>query len=224
MSNIENEYIKVLNEAKDERPLQKFLEKHPFILQIQFCSAWNFVMLLPQINLGGKYIPDFMLITGHSGKWIIHFIEIESPMVSVFNKDGTYAKKTNYAIKQITDWAIWTENNREAYIDILASIVGKRTAFTNGFTPDMRANRHSIENNHHIIIGRSSNMSEEDRARRGISELVNYNILSYDRLISAIKINPQACAKNEYPIMNKIRKRYISKYLNGAMSGPYKRK
>src|SRR5260221_6292261 len=58
-------FQRILNGAKDERPLQAFLAKHPYVLALAFPvhSCWLFAK--PRLA-GGKFIPDFALCDKNS--------------------------------------------------------------------------------------------------------------------------------------------------------------
>lgn len=203
-------YTNTLERAEDEAPLQKLFEKYSFPLLQQYCNAWNFYMAIPQFGLARDYIPDFLLVTAHSGMWELHFIELESPKAKVFNKDGSYARKLNIAMRQISDWAIWIDRNEQYLINSLADIVGRDFAFSSGMTPNIREGGR-IRCQFHIIIGRRSVLSPDERARREYWSCGNgfgNSIASYDRLADSIRANPGAAGetKKSYDYKMNIRK------------------
>jgi hypothetical protein len=50
-------YMRVLESAEDERPLQKFLESRPGMLAQQLGADCRWVIALPRF--GAEYVPDF---------------------------------------------------------------------------------------------------------------------------------------------------------------------
>ncbi|WP_078860394.1 Shedu anti-phage system protein SduA domain-containing protein [Streptomyces sp. NRRL F-2747] len=105
------EFEDVLSSAKEEKPLQEFLTRHPEMLVQQLGAGCRWVIPKPQ--LGGKLEPDFMVGRIDSGglRWVA--IELESPAVeSLFTKsNGTPGEKLRQGIQQVKDWRHWIENN-----------------------------------------------------------------------------------------------------------------
>src|ERR1700722_17723115 len=53
------ELATILGEAQDERPLQEFYTKHPYLLALAFRPHHCWVFPLPRLG-GGQHIPDFL--------------------------------------------------------------------------------------------------------------------------------------------------------------------
>ncbi|MFF4351081.1 Shedu anti-phage system protein SduA domain-containing protein [Streptomyces sp. NPDC001530] len=100
-----------LNAATDERPLQRFFEEHPGILAQELGAACRWV--LPQVSLGGRYVPDFLVARIDSGgvRWTL--VELESPTAQLFTKDGQPRKELRKGLSQIQDWRDWLTANRD---------------------------------------------------------------------------------------------------------------
>jgi len=105
-----DELATVLNEAKDERPLQEFYTKHPSMLALVFPVHCCWVFPKPRLG-GGKWVPDFLLCDKNSlgFRWIL--IELESPTMEATNKDGSVSADCNHALQQIRDYRRWLRDN-----------------------------------------------------------------------------------------------------------------
>jgi hypothetical protein len=93
----------ILNSAQDERPLQAFFTKHPYLLALAFPvhPCW----LFPKPRLaGGKFVPDFALCdkTSLGYKW--RLIELESPLMRPTTKGQSVSHQCQHAVEQILDY------------------------------------------------------------------------------------------------------------------------
>jgi|tagenome__1003787_1003787.scaffolds.fasta_scaffold20983061_2 hypothetical protein len=161
----------VLDSARDEKPLQEYLAKHPSLLggEIGLQCRW----VIPQPNLAGRLIPDFMVARLDSGgvKWVL--IELETPAIeSLFTKDGHPRKQLRQGIKQIEDWRSWFREN-------LAMARQPRNRGGLGLV-DVYAAMPGI-----VIIGRANDRVDEDRSSRlrTLEHIHNIEVWSYDRLV-----------------------------------------
>lgn len=104
-------YEAQLNAATDERPLQRFFEDHPGILAQELGALCRWV--LPQVSLGGRYVPDFMVARLDSGgvRWTL--VELESPTAQLFTKDGQPRRELRKGLSQIQEWRDWLIANRD---------------------------------------------------------------------------------------------------------------
>ncbi|MFE7262249.1 Shedu anti-phage system protein SduA domain-containing protein [Streptomyces sp. NPDC057592] len=170
-----DEFKKVLEEAKDEKPLQEFFEQRPEVLAQQLGAGCRWIV--PRPNMGGVYIPDFMAARVDSGgfRWVA--VELESPCVdSLFTKThGTEAKELRKGLQQIKDWRNWLENNLQTarnsprfggcgFVDITPRvqglvIVGRRRITT----PDDDQRRRDIWWNEHSEVHTYDWLYEEAR-------------------------------------------------------------
>lgn len=153
------EYQRLLAENVDEAPMQAFFEKCPAFL---FC---DFKTVLPQAQLGIEYRTDFIFTRAAPRSEECIMVEIESPQQKLFTKTGDGTQAFNHAIRQVQDWrSHLTEHH--SYI----------------------CNQLKIRNLHNrskalIVIGRSKDLSEEDRRRLqertldsgGSTEVVTYD-------------------------------------------------
>ncbi|MFD9234782.1 Shedu anti-phage system protein SduA domain-containing protein [[Kitasatospora] papulosa] len=106
-----DEFEDLLSSAKEEKPLQEFLTRHPEMLVQQLGAGCRWVIPKPQ--LGGTYEPDFMVARIDSGglRWVA--IELETPALDrLFTEEnGTPGAKLRAGIQQVKDWRHWIECN-----------------------------------------------------------------------------------------------------------------
>ncbi|WBC04259.1 Shedu anti-phage system protein SduA domain-containing protein [Micromonospora sp. WMMA1976] len=164
-----SEYRRILDSAEDERPLQRFLERYPAALtgELGMYCRW----VLPQVRLGGRYVPDFLTARLDSGgvKWTA--IELESPTASLFNKDGTPSRSLRKGISQIGEWRRWLIDNqalarRPQYQDGLGLL-----DISGAFLPGI------------VIIGRADTRTPRDRELlRQVAFRYQVEVRTYDFL------------------------------------------
>lgn len=157
----------VLNDARDERPLQAYFAGHPYLLAGLLPmgrGAWCF----DRPRLGSELVPDFLLCTDTSAgiQWCM--VELESPVRNPLTRAGRPAQKLNEALGQIRDWRAWLRAN----IAYAQNELGFR-----GLDAECRAcvvigRRHAIDQRH---VSRYRELSDE-----------RTTIMTYDRLLDAL--------------------------------------
>jgi hypothetical protein len=103
------DYKNLLDEARDEKPLQRFFEQRPWMLASEF---WGCRWVIPQHRLGSEFVPDFLVAHFSSGglRWTL--IELESPTAPLFTKNRQPRVQLRTALNQIEDWRSWLDENR----------------------------------------------------------------------------------------------------------------
>jgi hypothetical protein len=94
----------VIDKAKDERPIQGFLESHPQILAA-LVGRSPFVVARP--NFGGKRIPDFLIadVDSRGINWVL--VELETPTSPVtLRGDLLLDKYARTGTSQVEEWRI----------------------------------------------------------------------------------------------------------------------
>ena len=104
------EFERVLNDAVDERPLQRFLASAPVVLGPLVPPGGSY-WCLDRPHLGSEFVPDFLLATATSAGFSWIAIELESPTVKALIKAGLPARKLADALGQIRDWRTWLTDN-----------------------------------------------------------------------------------------------------------------
>lgn len=90
-------YNNLLDEEKDEAPLQKFIENHPLLL-----AKFSATKIFYKPTILGKFQTDFVILD--TSKKLI-FIEIEKPNLPLFKKNsGHPTAQLNHAYEQVRDW------------------------------------------------------------------------------------------------------------------------
>lgn len=145
----------LLNKAKYEEDLQKFLSTHPVIL------SPTALKVLSKHELGSEYIPDFV-ICEIENEYI--FVEIEAPSKKLFNKNGDPSAFLTHAQRQVEDWREWIQENITYARNNLPGIT---------------------DPNCWIIIGRDTALLPRDRKAldRKNKELPHITILTFDDLL-----------------------------------------
>ena len=81
------EFQRAVDNAADERPLQKWLERHPVAL-LSLLPGTDSGWVFAQPKFGAEYVPDLMLCTHDSRGYHWHLIELENPTRPVLTKKG----------------------------------------------------------------------------------------------------------------------------------------
>ncbi|MDX3101627.1 Shedu anti-phage system protein SduA domain-containing protein [Nonomuraea angiospora] len=161
-------YISVLNDARDEKPLQKFLTDYPQLLVAQLGGGCRWV--IPELQFGSQYRADFLVARIDSTGVDWKLVELESPRSSLFTKDGKPSRSLAKGMSQIRDWRIWLQKN-SGYA-------------TNSKPNGLNLTGISAQSRGLILIGRDVDRTSKDR------ELIQYYsfneqiaIHSYDWLV-----------------------------------------
>jgi hypothetical protein len=103
----------ILASADDERPVQAYLKKHPWLL-VNHLAGGHAQWVVPKPSLGGKYWPDFLIGWADSlgNHW--QAVELESPGKKMLTKKGELSGITNHAIDQISRWRDWLWRNGDS--------------------------------------------------------------------------------------------------------------
>ena len=156
--------------ATVEADLQGYLEANPRML-VQHLGGGHGRWVLPQARLGSQHVPDFLISeedsTGRS--WMA--VELEGPQRPMFNRSGDPSRFLWHAVRQIIDWRVWIECNRDYAIrDPEQSGLG--LADISPSLPGL------------IVIGRRSDEDEQRRLfRRALARQLDIRIHSYDWLV-----------------------------------------
>jgi hypothetical protein len=163
-------FREILDSAKDERPVQQYLQAHPQLLCC-FLRSGHGEWVIPQLRFGSQYVADFLVGCGNSGGFIWDLIELESPKARLLIKDGQPSKQLRKAVSQIEDWRRWLGRN----IDY-----AQRPPCRGGLGLEDLSPRESAT----IVIGRRTNVTEKfNDIRRTWKEQSNITVTTYDGLL-----------------------------------------
>ena len=163
-----------LDSASNEREMQEYLEKYPIFL-VQYLRGGHGRWVIPHKRLGSEHVTDFIIgeCSSIGCEWVA--VELESPTETLFKINGDLKTIVNHAIRQITDWRVWLQNNI-GYASQPRDKGGLGLTDINGNLPGL------------IIIGRRASLdpSTKERRRR-MSQDLNIQIHTYDWLIESAK-------------------------------------
>jgi hypothetical protein len=103
-------FEEVIDDATDERMIQKFITENPEILAS--LVGGNERYCIPLKRLGDRYVPDFVIgsVDSLGVRW--HFVELETPKSGIYTRRGDgldqFARKGS---DQITAWRKWIAEN-----------------------------------------------------------------------------------------------------------------
>ena len=100
----------LLKSNLNEQPVHQFLEDNPKFL-LQALSGGHGRYQISKRRLGAEYVPDFLIAEESSIGLEWYAVEIESPRIDAFRKNGLQSHKLTHAIGQIRDWRQWLRDN-----------------------------------------------------------------------------------------------------------------
>jgi hypothetical protein len=106
-----NELASTIRIAKDERIMQDFLKKNPYLLTRGIHPAHHGQICIPKPKLGGQLEPDFLIAGLDSAGFSWYGVELKSPEYKMFTKEGEETKELKHAIRQIQEWRSWLTSN-----------------------------------------------------------------------------------------------------------------
>ena len=131
------EFALALADSREETT-QRYLSQHYEILVKAFFPIGTY-LCFPKFKFGTDYVSDFILVQLWSTVTRIVLIELEPPTVNPFNQDGSYGKRLNGAVQQITSWNAWIRQNNEYFLNSIAKKVQKEkpARVTTGYRQDL---------------------------------------------------------------------------------------
>jgi hypothetical protein len=176
---------KALDNATREEDMQLFLQRNPQLL-IQHLGGGHGRWVIPKKKLGDQFITDFVIGQRSSIGFEWQAVELESPLKSLFNKNGDPSQHLNHAIRQIRDWRSWLSHNQN-YAS--KSIIEHGLGLT-----DITADIPGL-----IIIGRrSENLLKNNLRRRQMMIESNIEIRTYDYLVDTLQGRVNALNQSEW--------------------------
>ena len=114
---IRNEFVRLLDTNPNEREILKFISSNKAyfiigsILKANYDFGHHAAFAFREFELPPNFVADYLLVGKNSGGHEFVFIELESPVGSIVNSDGTFGATIRKGIKQIEDWDAWIESN-----------------------------------------------------------------------------------------------------------------
>jgi len=163
-----------------------------------FNRAWNYHTCIPEFQLGSEFRSDFVILSAHSVHWHAIFIELKDYKAKLYSKDGNPTKPLRQAQRQISDWREWIRVNEPYLRQRLALILEKDDAlpiwpydipnYRKGYTSgaaEIADIKNYVEYGFHIVIGRSSSLTPEEREyRHKDCSWGRPEVATYDRLLT----------------------------------------
>ncbi|MGO9761043.1 MAG: Shedu anti-phage system protein SduA domain-containing protein [Solirubrobacteraceae bacterium] len=163
-----------IDTARDERPIQAYIERHPEILTSLSGPTSLGTFVRSQPSLGGQRFPDFALAVADSAGLHWTLIEIESPRAAIGLQNGQLAKNSRAAVGQVETWREWLTNNLDT---------ARRPRAQDGLgLTDVRPEAAGI-----VLIGRRAGATPLAPAvQRRLHEEQQIQLHSYDWLLDAL--------------------------------------
>nr|AKG47483.1 hypothetical protein pA_00043 [Pectobacterium carotovorum] len=208
------EFLNVLNNPppegkKKEVYVQEFLEANSQLIPIynRLNHPLHFNMVLSKFPISKDLIPDFTYITKSSTKWVITFVELESPDKKMFKRTtGQVDTHSNYtqAKNQINSWKLYLNNNKDAFIKSIIDLLEPAALRDN-----------PCEFKYMLIYGRSKEKEASSRFTEYIAREeseTGIDILTYDSIIT----NYQSGSSHEKDIVKYSNGQFKFKRMNTA--------
>ena len=188
-----NGFNLIVNNGRQEAPLQSFLEDHTEILVRAFSQGAYSSTVFPKFRLAGDFIPDFVII-GHrsSYSWDVDLVEIEPSILDrpLFTRNRESTGRLRIAETQITDWQVWMSRHKEFFTQRALEELRNRHAW------DEHSEFYNLSNGtnqdmviwYRIIIGRRScfyGWGDQYRSNRWQRSGHREDIVTWDRLLES---------------------------------------
>lgn len=192
MDGLYKEFQEQLSSCKKERELAPFLKQHLVLVRNTLnVHAWNCTVCQSEFRLGTDYIADFLSLSADSGRWHVVFIEMQSHLDRIYNKDGSMTKQLNEAQKQIQEWKIWIEEHATEFRDSISKLVNtcpaqcSKADIHSNAGAEIRDTKTVVSPVFKILIGRRESLNQETNKRRALSGGIE--IVTFDRLLDMAK-------------------------------------
>ena len=167
------QFQKVIESARDEKPVQQFIEAYPQVLTALLGGNNRFCV--PRPSFGGKYTPDFLMsdVNSLGIRWVL--VELETPESSVTltscNDLEEHARK---GVSQVREWREWLQNNLD---------MARRSKEKDGLgLVDIRPRSQGL-----VLVGRRTRLLDNTSAvRNAIREESDIDVQTYDWLLDRL--------------------------------------
>lgn len=171
-----------LEAATEERVLQRFLAENPQVL-VQYLGGGHGRWVIPHQRLGTQHETDFLIGDRDSmgRSWVA--VELEGPQRPLFTTRGDPSQFLWHAIRQIIDWRIWLEQNRD-YAVRVPSDGGLGLEHISTTTAGL------------VVIGRrGQGPPDRPNFRRALRAQLDIEVHTYDWLLERLQGHVLALAK-----------------------------
>jgi hypothetical protein len=167
IGNLVERFEDVVEHARREEDLQKFLTKNPFILSEQLPHGTHVV---PKFRFGGRYVSDFLIseVTSGGTFWIL--VELEPANADLVTQGGQLSQRVREGVQQVRDWRDWLDQNRD-----LASRPVSQNGLGLGAVQGVSG---------WVVVGRRSKVTPRfNQLRQQVFDGSNIEVKTYDRLL-----------------------------------------
>jgi hypothetical protein len=181
-----------LNASLGERHFTHFLKRNPLLLVSAFNTGNNTILVCPEFRFGNRLRADFVVLSGDSGGWDVHLVELEPVGSRIFLADGTESRTLRQAKKQVADWNQYITAHQQDFREELAISIVHHNVFRSRYNYIHRANggaeitdvRYGFHSYYYIVVGRRGSLCEEDVFRRSYyHEFNRCELVTYDRFL-----------------------------------------
>lgn len=185
-----------LDGSRGEREAVQYLRKYPDLVSWTFCrTGGHSRFLLCEFPLGSSYRADFVALVSYSGAWEAHYVELEPVDDPVFTKKGLQSQRLATAVRQVNDWQQHLRTRASEVRQDLVRWIGERDLLghfpghplsnqSRNYLSDMNT---VLFEHFHIVIGRSSKMSEATIRHLGkFSGGAGVDVVTYDRFVQVV--------------------------------------
>lgn len=184
-----------------ERQVHALLKSHLDLIIGSFATSWNYAKAFSEVEFGSEFRADFVVLCANSGYWTAHVVELKSPLANLYDKKGDKSADLRRVERQIAQRAEWRRQNEQRFREVLANLVSDEDpAFCSSASVHVAARSELLDPRTvvyiegHIVIGRSSKLTPEQRALRRQNEYTkgqwgSPELLTYDRILQRAKAN-----------------------------------
>lgn len=187
LDDVRSEWNSLMSQNYNEEQYHKFIAEHS-----SMCWGNNFYFSISKLDLGGKFIPDFVLVSENGSLGLQYtLVEIEKPCTQSVTQQGDSAVGLTHAIGQIRNWKHWIKNHIKEAGELFPS---KFSSEGDGHI------------NYMLIIGKRSELDfdkELERYKQGLE--VGYEIRTFDYITDNLKsyraydfIHPNSDVNSKY--------------------------
>jgi Domain of unknown function (DUF4263) len=186
------ELCKAIETSTGERSVHRELETVPWVMLRLFERCYG-GYVISHFAFGDEFEADFVVLTAISGGWDIHFLELEPPSLSPFNKAGDYSPRMNHAAGQIRLWKLFVERpEKKPYLisQVARAAQTRELVYRDGRVPTCRAGwrfddpraLHGFD--FHVLMGRRRHLDDDLMARKaGLAMTDGFELITYDRVL-----------------------------------------
>lgn len=183
-----------------ERQVHSFLKENRSLVVGSFATSWNYAEAFSEVQFGSEYRVDFVVLCASSGYWTVHVVELKSPSANLYGTKGEKSSDLRLVERQIAQRVDWKRQNEQRFREVLASLVADEDpAFCSSASVHVSARaelldpRTVVHLEGHVVIGRSSILTPEQRVLRREDEYIRGQwgapkLLTYDRILQRARV------------------------------------